>query len=164
MIAASASIWIVCFAFRIGLSGTPYDTMDSAGRTMGFNDRFSAEHYSIALLNFQILRSFELENLYDWALFTMHVAAAILLHRFSRKPLPLLFFFAFQLALFPLSIVFLLYQPFYTYEIITLSATRESFIDVPFMLVMTQPPWLIVSGTITYLIFRRLRTAKGYAH
>ena len=38
-------------ALDAGVRATPYETADSEGRTMGFNDQFSTEHYRIVLGN-----------------------------------------------------------------------------------------------------------------
>ena len=38
---------------RIGIGATPYETTDSLGRAMGFNDRLYPDHYFIMLANFE---------------------------------------------------------------------------------------------------------------
>jgi hypothetical protein len=38
---------------RLGIDATPYETTDSAGRPMGFNDALHAEHDLIMLRNFR---------------------------------------------------------------------------------------------------------------
>ena len=61
LVAASFFTFACCVIVRAGLGNTPWDTVDSRGRTMGFNDVFSLEHYTIILSNFSISELFDLE-------------------------------------------------------------------------------------------------------
>jgi hypothetical protein len=46
------TVWVI--GYRGGVGATPYDTVDSMGRTMGFNDHFSHEHYRIIVGNMNL--------------------------------------------------------------------------------------------------------------
>ena len=157
MVAASFSVLLLCFVFSVGLDATPYDTTDSAGRKMGFNDRFSLEHYSIAFFNFRPSRTLDLNYWYEWILILMHMAGIVLLWKLPRSEVIVPTFFAFQIVLFPFSVLFFPILPFYAYDILRLTADREHFIDMPFVGLMAQPGWVLVSLTIFLLLLRRTR-------
>jgi hypothetical protein len=52
LVLASFLVFAFAVVLRVGLGSTPYDTTDSAGRPMGFNDPLHAEHYLIMVRNF----------------------------------------------------------------------------------------------------------------
>src|SRR6185369_495153 len=64
---------------RDGIGATAYETTDSAGRTMGFNDRLGAEHYLILVRHFRPVLLFRAEHIYDWFLCAAQVVGALLL-------------------------------------------------------------------------------------
>jgi hypothetical protein len=136
-------------ALRLGLDRTSYEAMDSAGRTMGFNDRFGAEHYAIIFRNFVVADLFKTERLYEWALLAMQVLGIVLVWRRSgnivrhtRR------FFAAQILVFPLAVPGLIIAPLMITSIVTGQADRESFVDLPFFVCTAQPVWLLASLTM----------------
>jgi hypothetical protein len=134
-----------------GIVATPYETADSAGRTMGFNDRLSLEHYGIIIRNFKpslLLRS---EYLYDQILFTSYAVGFVLI--FSRRFFGLRstrWFFAIQALLFPFAWAGLLAFPVIAFSIFTGQMDRESFIDIPFLWVTAHTVWLVTSMLIVW--------------
>ena len=134
-----------------GIHATPWDTTDSQGRTMQFNDRFSAEHYQIALGHFRPWQLLSLNYLYDWLLMVMLCVAIWCLKTDDRCRRRLTrWFFVSQSALFFfgwMSLVFMLW-PRQVFDLSRGNLTREDFIDVPFTWVFSQPPWVVVSLTI----------------
>ncbi|RYG02019.1 MAG: hypothetical protein EON94_06660, partial [Caulobacteraceae bacterium] len=51
LVMVSFLFFATMLALRLGLGSTPYETADSMGRTMGFNDPLDREHYLIMLKN-----------------------------------------------------------------------------------------------------------------
>jgi hypothetical protein len=134
-----------------GVHATPWDTADSQGRTMQFNDRFSAEHYRIALGHFRPQQLINFSYAYDWLLIGMLSTGMWCLWADERSGnRATRWFFFGQSALFFLgwlALVFLVWPQ----EIVGLfrcSLTREDFVDVPFTWVLSQPPWAVVSLAI----------------
>lgn len=142
----SFSALLVVAVFLLGLSATPYETSDSLGRTMGFNDPFYPEHYLIALGNFAPWRAFERENFYEWLLAIAHIAGIYLLLNSGRiSTRSVRWFFAAQPLVFPFGIPAMAILPMFVYGATRGPLDRESFVDIPFALMITQPIWLLVS-------------------
>ena len=148
----------LCFVFVLavvaldaGVRATPWETADSQGRTMGFNEQFSAAHYRIVLGNIRPWHILQPRYFYDWILLSMMAFGAWRLRsdeiggtRATR------WFFFGQSALFFLGwlqIVFLQW-PVMVVGLLRCSLTREDFVDVPFTWMMAQPPWVLVSSVI----------------
>jgi hypothetical protein len=81
LVAASFLVFAFCVFISVGVQNTPYDTVDTQGRKMGFNDVFSLEHYAIIFSNFKIGTLFDITYAYEWPLFLMHLIA--IAHFFS---------------------------------------------------------------------------------
>lgn len=139
-----------------GVAATPWNTRDSRGATMEFNDRFSAEHYSIALSNLRPWQLLKPRYVYDWAQWGMILLGVRFFTSKERRvrTVTLIFFFA-QSGLFFLGwlqLVFLNW-PQIILRLIRCEATREDFVDVPFTWLASQPPWVVVSllvGAVLY--------------
>lgn len=135
----------------VGIDVTPWETKDSQGRTMGFNDRFSPEHYRIALGNFHPAALFKWQYSYEWLLLAAQGVALWCLWsepRSARRATR--WFFLVQPAVFfigTISLVFLM-PPNLLADVLSFRADRETFIDIPFLELMAQAPWVIVSWTI----------------
>jgi hypothetical protein len=69
LVQASFMVFAFAVVLRVGIGATPYDTTDSVGRPMGFNDPLHAEHYVIMLRNFSPTELLKLEYGYEWVLF-----------------------------------------------------------------------------------------------
>jgi hypothetical protein len=115
---------------------------------MEFNDRFSREHYSIALSNFRPWYLLRPRYVYDWAEWLMILGGIWLLSsEGSRKGKRFLWFFFAQSAIFfPgwFGVVFLQW-PQTVASLFHCRLTREDFVDVPFTWFLAQPPWVVVS-------------------
>ncbi len=148
----------LCFVFALavvaldaGVTATPWETADSQGRTMQFNDQFSAEHYRIALGNIRPWQILQPRYFYDWILLAMMGVAAWRLGSEERCRTRATRWFCFgQSALFFvgwLGIAFLAWPTTVT-GLFRCELTREDFVDVPFTWMMSQPPWVVVSLVI----------------
>ncbi len=153
LIAVSFAAFLLLLVLRVGVALTSPETTDSAGRTMGFNDRFSAEHYSILVRNFSLGALFQREWFYEWILAGMHLVGLILLlsgfgygRRFTR-----VFFFA-QAVIFPFGWIGFPFLPGFLANLAALKLDRESFIDVPFLWLTAQPIWIALAVTIAFLM------------
>lgn len=150
--------WLVLVSFivfgsavvlRIGLGATPYATTDSAGQPMGFNDPLHGEHYLIMIRNFSPTDLLSPECVYEWILLAAQVAGAVILLNCSRWGARFCFwYFAGQAAVFPLGFLALPFLPVLVGSFLTGRMDREGFVDIPFILAITQPVWIVTSLTI----------------
>jgi hypothetical protein len=138
--------------FVAGTWNTPFSATDTAGRTMGFNDRLSPQHYGIVFSNFEFKTLFFAEYLYSWLLLLMHVCGAWLL---VRHPYRVQRFFVAQGVIFPLGWGGLFALPSIIGSICRGSLDREGIIDIPFIALMAQPIWVLTA----ILIFATARRA-----
>ena len=79
LVLISIAVTVFAVVLRVGLGDTPYETVDSAGRPMGFNDPLSAEHLLIMAGNFTLGAFFRWEHAYTWLLLAMQLAALYVL-------------------------------------------------------------------------------------
>ena len=149
LVLVSLVITVLVVALDVGMSNTPWETVDSAGHAMGFNDRLSAEHYRIALSNFRFSTLWTPPYVYSDLLI---LAQAVVLVGLLRTPgsvgLGLRWFLGLQGLLFPLGWLALFLLPRQIRDILDGVETREGFIDVPFVVVTAQPVWVAVSGSL----------------
>ena len=156
-----AAAWI-----RGGVAATPYDTTDSKGRTMGFNDVFSEEHYAILLRNADWPHAVEqmngdssewsMEGVYNWSLVAVHGIFLVMLTKCSARTIrwflfvqPVFFFLGwFGFWFLPIEIVELLWAH---------TNDRESFVDIPYIAIMSQGAWFLACA----FIFWKLRTGPS---
>jgi hypothetical protein len=151
-ILASFTIFATAVVLRLGIGATPYDTTDSAGRPMGFNDPLDAEHYAIMIRNFDPTELLKLEYAYEWVLLTAHLVGAGLLLSIERvSPRMTRWFFAVQVVLFPLAFPALLLLPFIVADCTTGRMDREGFVDIPFIWAVCHPIWVITALFITFV-------------
>ena len=155
LVLLSVAILAIVVVLRIGIGNTSYETTDSLGRSMGFNDPLSAEHYWIMVQNFDLADLFEGNRIYDWVLLLMHGIGAWLLlsSRYSASRLTR-WFFALQPVLFPLGLLFSLasYVMIFSAFVGDLG-DRETFVDLPFTIAVSQPVW-VVSSVIIFFAMR----------
>lgn len=85
LLSFSLLFFVTMIVLRCGLGATPYETADSSGRRMGFNDHLSLEHYIIMARNFRPWQFLEQENVYAWVLLAMHLLGAGLLISERRR-------------------------------------------------------------------------------
>lgn len=153
LVLASFVLCAIFIILRVGLGATVYGTTDSAGRTMGFNDLLSAEHYGIMVRNFSFAALLRPEAAYEWVLLTMHLVGAGLLLFGNHVSLRLTrWFFALQALLFPFGVPALLILPLIVMGIVTGDMDREGFIDIPFIICTAHPVWLLASFSVTILM------------
>lgn len=153
LVLASFAVFASAVVLRLGIGATPYDTTDSAGRPMGFNDPLHAEHYVAMLRHFEPAALLKLEYVYEWVLIGAHVLGAWLL--LSCRPICSRFtrwFFAAQALLFPLGLPALIFLPFLINSFFTGRMDREGFVDIPFILAVTHPVWVVTSIIITFAL------------
>ncbi|MGV3533037.1 MAG: hypothetical protein ACO1QR_11760 [Chthoniobacteraceae bacterium] len=155
LVLLSVTVLAIAVVLRVGIGNTSYETVDSVGRSMGFNDPLSAEHYWIMVQNFDVADLFRTERIYDWILLGMHGLGAWLLlsARYSASRLTR-WFFAFQPVLFPLGLLFSLFSYAMIFSaLIGDLGDRETFIDLPFVIAVAQPVW-VVSSMIIFFAMR----------
>lgn len=144
-------------ALETGMKATPWETTDSLGRPMGFNDPLGAEHYRIALGNVR-LGGFIGEGLAGSGCFllwvAMHVLALVCVGRFDGvRPARLVAFFLAQFLLFPAGFPGLVMNPFLAAEAVRGRVDRETFVDLPFFWVTAHGLWLLVVLVSVFLLF-----------
>ena len=145
---------ILFIAFRAGISATSYGATDSAGRTMGFNDDFSVEHYGIILENVSIIGTFEFMEAYEYVFLGIHLLAIGLLLRNKPIQMWLITFFAIQPLIFPWGFLGILYVPIYLKMGLALSLDREMFIDNPFVWLTAHAVWIVAATFSAWRLFR----------
>ncbi|MGI9240684.1 MAG: hypothetical protein ACR2RV_07780, partial [Verrucomicrobiales bacterium] len=147
--------------FRAGLDATPYETTDSAGRQMGFNDTFSKEHYGLILGNCSILRTLGYMGLYDWLFVGCHGLGIIALLR-GRDELRVSVFFLVQPIIFPWGIPGLLVLFFTLWGVFsgTGGHDREAFVDIPYVPLMAHSFWLLVCAVVSWCLMRSRRKTR----
>lgn len=173
--ARRAVVWAVLLSLAVfagsawlrgGIGATPYETTDSAGRTMGFNDVFSAEHYGIILRNASLRAAWEqLGEDSPWAplqhalLLLAHGVLLWMLMRCGARAIR--WFLAVQPVLFFLGILGLIIFPVSAADLLWFrQSDRESFIDIPWTGIMSQGMWLWVCG---FAWFRLRKERAGSA-
>ena len=136
---------------RVGLGATSYDTTDSVGRPMGFNDPLHAEHYVIMLRNFSPTDLLQLEYGYAWILFFAHVVGAGMLLSSRRVSARVCrWFFLAQAAVFPIGFLAMPFFPLIVAGFFTGRMDREGFVDIPFIVAVAHPVWVVVSLVICF--------------
>ncbi len=151
LVLASFMAFAFAVVLRVGIGATPYDTTDNVGRPMGFNDPLHAEHYVIMLRNFSPTEFLKLEYGYEWILFAAHVLGAGILLASSRVSVRICrWFFLAQAALFPFGFLALPFLPFLVGSFFTGRMDREGFVDIPFILVIAHPVWIVTSVIIAF--------------
>jgi hypothetical protein len=150
-----------------GVEATPYSATDSQGRTMGFNDVFSAEHYGLILDNAGLARTFKhLAGDDCWfhhlALLAAHVALLFFLAKSELRTLriflwcqPVIFFWGWLgFWILPIEMVALLWAQ---------TNTRESFIDIPYVAIMSQGAWFLACAFVLLVLeISRLRWRRCF--
>lgn len=142
----------LCFAIAIlvflgGLQATPWETTDSMGRAMGFNDPFHVEHYGIIWGNASVSRTLGQIGPYEvFFLLTHGLAMALICSRLPR--IAWLGFFSIQPLLFHWGFLGLFVAAeFLSVVIGGRLMDREGYTDVPFFWFMGHGAWLLVVGT-----------------
>lgn len=154
-----AVIWAVLLSLAVfagsawlrgGIGATPYETTDSAGRTMGFNVVFSAEHYGIILRNASLRAAWEqLGDDAPWyprwhlLLLLAHGVLFWMLRRCGARAIRR--FLIVQPVLFFWGVMGLLFVPMCVADLLWFrTSDRESFVDIPFIAFLSQGMWLWV--------------------
>jgi hypothetical protein len=146
LIVLSGVVIIFFVVVRAGIDATPYTTVDSSGRAMGFNDPLSLEHYKIMIGNFRPSLLMRPEYLYEWILFLLYAIGVALVFspkRFGSRETR--WFFAAQSVIFPAAWFGLFWLPFFLKDVFTGRMDREGIIDVPILCVTAHTVWLITS-------------------
>lgn len=156
---------LLCRGIESAIGRVPYDTKDSMGRPMGFNDPFSREHWGILLrtIDWQDygLDVAALDSAYFWLTVVMHLVAAawILRGDLLRLRAPLVFL-GVQILAFPGGVLGLMVLPPYCVEILSGKLDREGIADVPFLAVTGHTIWLLTClASVLMLFIHQRRTA-----
>jgi len=144
----AASAWL-----RGGVGATGYDVTDSQGRRMGFNDVFSAEHYSIIVKNAGWKHAVEQMRPHDWLLAAFHPVMILLIC--AAGPRLVKTFLYAQGAIFYWGWPGLCAAPLALADALILhTSDREGFVDIPYISLVSQGAWLWVCGFLVW----KLRT------
>ena len=151
---------VLTVALDAAVRATPWETRDSTGRAMGFNDRFSAEHYRIAFGNLRAGRLLNARYAYEWLEIGVIITGIRVLGGGGSMLRPWVWrFFLLQSAGFFLgwlALVFM-YWPQMLLRLSRFEMDREDFVDIPFTWAMAQPPWVLTSAVIAGVLFTRTR-------
>lgn len=145
---ASLAFTLVSLLLSAGLSNTPYETQDSAGRRIGFNDPISAEHLGILLRNVRLhtLRTPEALYLELQLVLTAIVAwqlAGIRQGNWRRLRGLLIA----QILVFPLGVIGWYSMPYFVRRLVAGTLDREDFTDGFVGLLPTQSFWVAIALT-----------------
>lgn len=161
----SLTFVLLCRGIESAIRRIPYDTTDSMGRPMGFNDPFSPEHWGILLRTIdgrdyhggaQTSGSFHF-----WLLAGMHLVAVgwILCGNAQRLRAPMVFL-GVQVLSFPGSLLGLVVLPLYFVEAVRGKFDRESIEDGPLFAWAGQAVWLLTClASVLMLFIHQRRTA-----
>lgn len=159
MILLCLLLFLSVVAFRAALGITPYELQDSQGRTMGFNDVFSREHYGFIFDRVSVSGTISYLNAYDWFFLATLLTGLWLVWKAQRRTL--LIYHCVQLFIFPLGYFGFVMLPMSCFELINDLATnklprwdREGFIDVPFVPIVGHAPWLLCSILMILVLWR----------
>jgi hypothetical protein len=95
----------------------------------------------------------KVEYVYEWVLLAAHVlGAGILLYCNGSRSRLCRWFFIAQPILFPLGFLALPFFPFLVANFFTGPMDREGFVDIPFILAIAQPVWVVTSLTIVFAL------------
>jgi hypothetical protein len=151
LIALSFILSSLVIVFVAGVWNTPFSVTDSAGRAMGFNDRFSPEHYASAFSGFIIQSLFNFDYAYSWLLLGMHGWGAwLILGQTKSDTRRIRQFFAAQAILFPVGWIGIFVLPWTLRSIFHGTLDREGVIDVPFIALTAHPIWLVTAMIIAF--------------
>lgn len=147
-----AAAWI-----RGGVSATSWNTQDSQGRTMGFNDVFSGEHYQIILSQANWRDMVKQLEPHDWGLVAAHIILLMLLGTASARVIRL--FIWPQAALFWWGWFGFWMLPIAIADVLWLhTSDREGFIDIPYISILGQGAWFWACAFILW----RLRQPSSH--
>lgn len=150
---ASFLATIFVLADSASLAGTPYNTVDAAGRSLGFNDPIFASHLPILIrhLRPRALGTPEAFYLELQAILTLGAIAWLASPNWNRSK-GVRWFFLSQTFLFPLGILGMLFSPFIARDLVRGGLDRESFTDGPAALLLAQPFWVAVALTAFFTL------------
>lgn len=164
LVAVLLSLCVLGWAawLRGGVGATAYDTQDSAGRTMGFNDVFSGEHYLILLKNADVANAVEqmghgLEGWHNWGLVAAHAVLAWLL--FSASARVVRWFLLLQPLIFFFGWMGFWYLPIAVADVVWMhTSDREGFVDISYIAILGQGAWFWACAFVFWKLHRE-RTA-----
>ena len=150
---SSFLVTLFVLAISAGLSGTPYTTVDAAGRPLGFNDPIFSSHVPVLIRNIrpQALATPEALYLMVQGILTV-IAAAWLASPTSERSRRIRWFFLSQAILFPFGILGMLFSPVIARDLLRGGLDRESFTDGASALFLAQPFWVAVALTAFFTL------------
>lgn len=148
LVLAAFAFTLVCLLLSAGLSNTPYETQDSAGRRIGFNDPISAEHLGILIRNVRLHTLRTPEALYlelqlaitafvGWQLAGIHTGTWRRLRGFLLA----------QAIVFPFGVIGWYRMPYFVRRLAAGTLDREDFIEGFAGLFPPQSFWVAVAFT-----------------
>jgi hypothetical protein len=164
-----AAMMLVCLllflsvvGFRAALGRTTYELTDSMGRTMGFNDVFSREHYGFIFDRLSVDGAISYLNVYDWFFLATLLLGLWLVWKAQRKTL--FIYSCAQLLVFPFGFFGILMGVFTMFDSLKSSSSgfiprcdREFFIDIPFVPIAGHAPWLLCAMLMILVLWRGRR-------
>ena len=149
LVGLSLAISLLVFALRVGIDATPSETTDSAGRAMGFNDKFSHEHYRIIIGNMSLIGI----GVYEGILVAVQLVMGGLLV-FCRDERRIASFALWQYVCFPWGVLGFLAWPSFVWGVFTESNDREVFVEMPFAQMLAGAVWWSVSSFIAWRMWK----------
>ena len=153
------SSFLVCgfiHILEIGLENTPYETRDSSGRSMGFNDPFSLEHYEIMARHFEWKDLVVADNWYSWILLFSHAIGFVVIAKVGTgTAVWTRWYFAGQWFVFPLGLVALPFFPSIIHSILGGTLDREGVIDPPLLVYALNHPIWCIAASLTFFVLRK---------
>lgn len=154
-VALSLAWCLLLWVLHAGLEATPATTTDSAGRPMGFNDRLSVEHYLVMVRHFRPPQMVSVQYGYDWLLLGAHLWALAALGRGGHQGPPCTpLGFWLQSVFFPLGWPCWAVLPSTLSAMLSGAADRETLVDIPFVLCMAQPVWVMTALVVALALAR----------
>ncbi|MFO1459445.1 MAG: hypothetical protein U1G08_08540 [Verrucomicrobiota bacterium] len=149
-------ITLLVLAVSSGLSETPFNATDAAGRPLGFNDPIFPSHLPILIHHLRPRALGTLEALYlELQGIMILVAIAWLASPCWNRSPTIRWFFLSQTILFPLGILGMLFSPLIARDLVRGGLDRESFTDAAAALFLAQPFWVAVALTAFFTLTGR---------
>ncbi len=142
----SLALGLLALWFRGGLGATEYSTSDTQGRTMGFNDVLSAEHYQIIWSKASWAAAAEQMSIWAGALIVVQIGflIAVLAGQAASRARAFKWLLWLQPLAFFCGLLGLYILPLWLVDLMgpKFGSDRESYVDLPFVEIIGQGAWL----------------------
>ena len=127
---------------------------------MGFNDRFSVEHYGIILGTMSARGTLGAMHVYEWVFVGMHGLALVFLAG-VREAKWIVRFCLLQPLVFPWGLIGIYALPLWVVDIAFYhTSDREAYVDAPFVPIIAHGLWLMMVFVLAWR-WHRFRTRQG---